>query len=391
MPSVYFSEDDMCTTQKLQVARVQKWFLVNGWDVVKDPADADMPICLTCNGWKLLTENSFNRINRLQKAGVAEKLVVLGCINDAHPEKVAKVHSGKTISNAKLDEQIDSLIPDAKIKYADVPHCSEFRTKEDYRVYDISKQFVNIANGCSFNCSFCHHKPGLGERRSRTNEDVLAQIKRLVKLNVRKVVLTGMETSFYGMEHGTNFAELLDAVLKVDDSFEVHIAQFQPQGIHKMFDTLLPLVQSKRITDFQLPIQTTSSRLLKMMKRTDRTSDVASFIEKMREKNNRAILRTDLIVGWPTETMQELDDSLAFAVKYFDEIAVYAIELDPDLPAWKYHEQEYSAEERNRRVRYARDYIEKHGKMAHCGQQDDATMQEVEAKRQQMRMARGVA
>ncbi|MGJ8682422.1 radical SAM protein [Paraglaciecola sp.] len=391
MPSVFFSEDDMCTTQKLQIARVQDWFIVNGWDVADTAAAADMPICLTCNGWKLLTTNSFNRISQMQKQVSKDALVVFGCLNDAHPKKVAEVHSGKTISNANIDSQIDSLIPDAKIKFADVPHSSEFRTKEDYRVYDLTKQFVNIANGCTFNCSFCHHKPGLGDRRSRTIDDIVEQVKRLVKFNVRIVVLTGMETSFYGQEHGTNFAEMLKAVLAVDDSFEVHIAQFQPQGVHKMFDELGELLQSKRVTDFQLPIQTTSNRLLKMMKRADRTDKVGPFVEKIREKNTRIIIRTDLIVGWPTETMEELEDSLAFAVKYFDEIAVYEIELDPDLPAWKYQKDEYPVEERRRRVLYAKNYIERHGRMAHCGQQDDATMEEVELKRQEMRLSRGVA
>ncbi|MCV2885429.1 radical SAM protein [Aestuariibacter sp. AA17] len=392
MPKVYFSEDDMCTTQKLQIARVQNWFIANGWEVTENPELADMPIALTCNGWKLLTENSFKRIERLQNLGLSENLVVFGCVNDAHPKRVSSVHTGQTISNAKIDEQIDSLLPDAAIPFADIPHSSEFRTKEDYRIYDLSKQFVNIANGCSFNCSFCHHKPGLGDRRSRTKEDILQQVEKLVKkMNIRIIVLTGMETSFYGHEHGTNFAELLEEVLNIDENFEVHIAQFQPQGLHKMSDKLAELVQNKRITDFQLPIQTTSSRILKMMKRADRTSLVGPFIEKIRERNNRVIMRTDLIVGWPTETYEELDDSLAFAVKHFDEIAVYAIELDPDLPAWKYKSEEFSEKERNLRVRYAREFIERHGKMAHCGQQDDATMAEVEEMRQKMRKLRGVA
>ncbi len=391
MPSVYFTEDDMCTTQKLQLARVQDWFIANGWSVVTNALEADMPICLTCNGWKLLEDNSFERINRLKSLGLEDKMVVFGCINDAHPIKVSEVFSGKTISNAKIDEQIDSLIPNASVSFADVPHSSVFRRKEDYRVYDLSKQFVNVANGCSFNCSFCTHKPGLGERRSRTISDIVEQVNSLVKFNVRIVVLTGMETGFYGLEFDTDFAEMLESVLNTSDSFEVHIAQFQPQGIHKLYKKLLPLVQSKRVTDFQIPIQTTSKRLLKMMRRSDQTDKVGPFIDELRKKNTRAILRTDLIVGWPTETMEELDDSLGFAVEHFDEIAVYAIELNPDLPAWKYKDLEFSREEIARRIKYAKKFIESKGKMAHCGQQDDETMAQVEEKRQKMRQVKGVA
>lgn len=390
MKKVYFSEDDMCTTQMLQIARVQDWFLANDWQVTTDPSESDLTLCLTCNGWSLLERRSFERIEALKTQAKGDSLVVFGCLNDAHPKKVQEVHQGKTISNKLIDEQIDSLIPDAKVKYADVPHSSTFRVKADYRVWEPSRQFINVANGCTFNCSFCTHKPGLGKRRSRTKEDIVAQVEKLVEQKVKTIILTGMETGYYGIEHGTSFPDMLADVLAVDDSFEVHIAQFNPSGIHKFYDEMLPLVQSKRITNFQLPIQTTSTRLLKMMKRPNHFEEVGRFMEGMREKNNRAITRTDLIVGWPTETMAELEHSLAFVVKHFDEIAAYAIELSPDLPAWKYKDQEFDQQELDRRIAFAKDYIESHGRMAHCGQQDDPTMASVEKRREKMREERRI-
>lgn len=390
MKTVYFSEDDMCTTQMLQLARVQSWFLLNGWQVIQDEAKADLALCLTCNGWSLLERRSFERIEKMKKTTKDDALVVFGCINDAHPKQVAKVHQGKTVSNKLIDEQIDALIPDAKIKFADVPHSSTFRTKADYRVWDPKKHFVNVANGCTFNCSFCTHKPGLGKRRSRTKQDIVQQVEKLVAQGVETIVLTGMETGYYGLEHGTSFPDMLKDVLAVDDSFDVHIAQFNPSGIHKFYDEMLPLVQSKRIADFQLPIQTTSSRLLQMMKRPNHYQEVDQFMVEMRRFNNRAITRTDLIIGWPTETMDELNHSLEFAVKHFDEIAAYVIELSPDLPAWKYKPDAFDQEELNRRLAYAKAFIESHGRMAHCGQQDDPTMASVEERRKKMREERRI-
>jgi tRNA A37 methylthiotransferase MiaB len=125
-----------------------------------------------------------------------------------------------------------------------------------------------------------------------------------------------------------------------------------------------------------------------MMRRPEYSEEIGSFISQVQDKNNRAVWRTDLIVGWPTETQDELDHSLAFAVKHFDEIATYAIELSPDLPAWKYQDKSFSREELNRRVAYSKQFITKHGKMAHCGQQDDSTMAEVEKQRLKMRQER---
>ena len=56
---VYISDDDMCTTQKLNLARVQKWLEANGCSIVAEPEDAERVICMTCNGWALLEENSY--------------------------------------------------------------------------------------------------------------------------------------------------------------------------------------------------------------------------------------------------------------------------------------------------------------------------------------------
>ena len=59
------------------------------------------------------------------------------------------------------------LFPEFQIPLDQIPAQSVFRRKEDYRDYNLSKRFINIAEGCSFTCTFCTHKPGLGPRRSR--------------------------------------------------------------------------------------------------------------------------------------------------------------------------------------------------------------------------------
>ena len=106
-----------------------------------------------------------------------------------------------------------------------------FRRKENYRDYNLSKRFINIAEGCAFNCTFCTHKPGLGRRRSRPISEILGQIEQCVAEGVRIVNLMGMETSLYGIDVGTSYPNLLKAVLDLNDSYEVHVAQFNSTGI----------------------------------------------------------------------------------------------------------------------------------------------------------------
>lgn len=386
MPSVYFTLDEMCTTIKLEMRRIQDFFLSNGWEIAQDIGEADKILCLTCSGWEKLERNSLNTLQSLQKYG--DKVISVGCVNNVNPEGVRAIHSGRCIDTHNFAD-IESLIPNAEVRMQDLPAPSTFRTKEDYRLYDLTKRFVNIAMGCSFKCTYCPHRIGLGRLQSRTREDILSQVKELAKGDLRILVLTGMETANYGTDIGTSFPALLRDILKLNEHFDVHVAQFHPIGVTRYSDELLPLFSNPRVTDIQMPIQTTSPRLLKKMGRPPLAKNLGSFLDTIRNSNPRAVVRTDLIIGFPTETMEELDASIDFATAHYDEVAVYGIEMRTGLPSEKYLDQVFTEEELNQRVQYAFERVEASGVMAHGGQQSDLSLLEVEERKQKIRKMKG--
>ncbi|WP_193186415.1 radical SAM protein [Nisaea sediminum] len=389
---IYITEDDMCTTQKLNLARVQRWLEANGATIVDEEAEADRLICMTCNGWSLLEQASYDRINKY-KDDFKDRMIVLGCVVDAHPRNVAELYNGPAVGTKGTRPLsfggIEELFPEFAIPLEDIPAQSIFRRKEDYRDYNLSKRFINIAEGCAFNCSFCTHKPGLGNRRSRPLDDIMKQIEQCVKEDVRVVNLMGMETALYGMDVGSSYPEMLRAVLEYDESYEVHVAQFQPQGIFRYYDELLELFSNRRVTDIQVPIQSVSARIMKMMNRREHSDRVGPFMKKLRAANPRVVLRTDLIIGWPTETVEERMASLDFAGAHFDEISLYTIELSPDLPAWKYQPDAFGTAELDEIRRTSRDYLNaNYNVVVSTGQQEDSSMKDAELKRIQLRERR---
>jgi MiaB/RimO family radical SAM methylthiotransferase len=385
MGLIFFSDDDMCTTKKLEMRRIQDFFKLNGWDVTRDPDQADIVLCVTCSGWEKLEQKSLETLESLQHLG--DKVIALGCVTDVNPGGVRNIHAGRCISSLRLDK-IAELIPNPRVKLEEVPEPSVFRTREDYRLYDLTKRFVNIANGCSFACSYCPHKVGLGPRMSRTEDHILKQIEGLVAEGVRIVVLTGMETAYYGLDIKTDYPSLLKKVLDFNKSYEVHVAQFHPAGVLKYYDRLLPFLQNDRVTDIQIPIQTTSDRLLKLMRRPPGTDTIADFLSEVKKVNKVAVLRTDIMVGFPSETMEELDKTLDFVTDVFDEVAVYGFEMRKGLAAQKLMGQAFSGEEIERRVAYGTRIVEARGAMAHGGQQSDVSLIEVERRKQAIREAK---
>jgi len=121
------------------------------------------------------------------------------------------------------------------------------------------------------------------------------------------------------------------------------------------------------------------------MNRKNFTDELGPFFSAVRAANRRAVLRTDLIVGWPTETEEERYASLDFAGGHFDEIATYTIELSPDLPAWKYQDQAFSPERLAEILKESREYLRRFDVFAHSGQQDDNTMMSAEQQRRNLR------
>lgn len=393
---IFISDDDMCTTQKLNLARVQKWFELNGCSVTTDLAGADQAICMTCNGWSLLEERSYDRIQTMRHYVEHDKLIVMGCVVDAHESNVEAIHDGPTVktrsSRPMSFEGIEKLFPEFTVSLESVPAQSEFRRVEDYRDYNPQRVFLNVAEGCAFNCTFCTHKPGLGARRSRPLSEIINQLEDRVANGTCDIVhIMGMETALWGPDVGSDFPELLEAILAVGDDFEVHVGQFQPHGLKIYGDRLTQLFCNKRVVDIQIPIQSTSKRIMKMMNRKEHSEAIATHLDTIRRSNTRVILRTDCIVGWPTESTEEREASLNFACRYFDEIAVYAIELNPDLPAWKYNKSAFSSEELGRIVSESSRYVESKGRIAHSGQQDDASMEAAEAQRKELRQQRIIA
>jgi tRNA A37 methylthiotransferase MiaB len=382
MPSIYFTDDDMCTTQKLELKRIQDFFLANDWTVTREPEAADLLLCVTCAGWTKLEHNSLDRLSQLQ--GMPGKVVSYGCVNDIHPDKIQGIHSGLTISS-KNKFDIEALIPNPKVALHEIAEPSAFRRKEDYRLYDLTKRYVNIAGGCSFKCTYCPHRVGLGRLKSRSAEDIVRQIEQLLKENVKIVVLTGMETAFYGMDIGTDYPNLIERVFEIDGTFEIHVAQFHPIGISKYSEELAPFFSNERLTDIQVPIQTTSDRLLKLMGRPPGVENIKPFMRHVKTHNRVAVLRTDIIVGFPTETMDELRATLAFATEIFDEIAVYGIEIQEGLPVEKLRDKAHSTAEIEKRIEYAISYISTKGKMPHGGQQSDVSLLEVEKEKEKLR------
>lgn len=280
---------------------------------------------------------------------------------------------GGTLTYPSWDYQrlAEDLVPNPVIQWNAVPLPTNFRAREDYRVYNPKRHFVGISSGCSFACSYCPHKIGAGDIVSRLPSEIISTVQELIDDQAETIIITGTDTAAYGRDINYSFPRLAHDILGIPNNFtKFHIAQFNPEGLFDELSTMIDCCSNKLVADIQLPIQTTSVRLLQLMNRKYSPEGVKGFIEKVREMNTELMFRTDLMVGFPTETENELEDTIDFAIQYFDEIAVYAFEYKHCVPLASLNLHIFPPQEIQRRQDYARERLKSAGKLVHSGGQD---------------------
>ncbi len=173
------------------------------------------------------------------------------------------------------------------------------------------KSGINIMFGCNNFCSYCIVPYVRGRERSRKPEDIIKEIESLVKEGVVEVMLLGQNVNSYGknLEHPMTFAELLREVEKIDGLKRIRFMTSHPKDLS---DELIQVMkESKKICKhLHLPLQSGSTRILKEMNRRYTKEQYLELAEKIRREIPDISLTTDIIVGFPGETAEDVEETI---------------------------------------------------------------------------------
>ncbi len=173
------------------------------------------------------------------------------------------------------------------------------------------KSGVNIMFGCDKFCSYCIVPYVRGRERSREMKDILHEIGCLADAGVKEVMLLGQNVNSYGKNciTPTDFATLLSETEKVQGIDRIRFMTPHPQDFSD--DVIRVIRDSKKICHhIHLPLQSGSTRILKLMNRHYTKEEYLHLALKIRREIPDASITTDIIVGFPTETKEDIDDTL---------------------------------------------------------------------------------
>ena len=210
------------------------------------------------------------------------------------------------------------------------------------RKYDF-KSGVNIMYGCNNFCSYCIVPYVRGRERSRNPEDIVKEVKELVSNGVVEVMLLGQNVNSYGktLDNPISFAKLLEMVEQVEGLERIRFMTSHPKDLS---DELIEVMKnSKKICrHLHLPLQSGSSRILKLMNRKYDKEQYLELAVKLRREIPDLSLTTDIIVGFPGETEEDFEDTMdvvrkvqydsAFTFIYSKRTGTPAAAMDDQIP-----------------------------------------------------------
>ena len=203
------------------------------------------------------------------------------------------------------------------------------------------KSGVNIMYGCNNFCSYCIVPYVRGRERSRNPEDIVEEVKELVANGVVEVMLLGQNVNSYGktLENPISFAKLLERVEKVEGLKRIRFMTSHPKDLS---DELIEVMaKSKKICkQMHLPLQSGSSRLLKIMNRHYDKEQYLLLIEKLRKAIPDIGITTDIIVGFPGETEEDFLETIDVVKKArYDSAFTFIYSKRSGTPAAKMPDQ----------------------------------------------------
>ncbi len=172
--------------------------------------------------------------------------------------------------------------------------------------------YVNIMYGCNNYCSYCIVPYVRGPERSRKSQDIIEEIQSLREQGYREVMLLGQNVNSYGkgLSGEPNFAELLEKVAEQTGMDRIRFMTSHPKDISE--ELIRIMAKHKNICNhLHLPVQSGSDRILTLMNRHYTKEHYLRYIQMLREEIPHVGLSTDIIVGFPGETEQDFEETLA--------------------------------------------------------------------------------
>ena len=309
---------------------------LQNYDITDDISDADVIIVNTCGFIKSAKEESIQTILEMHEARKnGSLLVVTGCLMQRYKDELIKELPEVDLFTGVADyDKIDEII----LKKQNLFSPETYLQANEERVITGSNYhaYIKISEGCNQKCSFCAIPTFKGKLKSRSLENIVNEVKNLVKKGYYDFSFLSQDSSSYMRDQGISdgLINLIDEIEKIKGVRSARILYLYPSTTSK--ELIERIIVSPIFHNyFDMPIQHISENMLKIMKRGSGAKKIKELLNLMRNAKN-SFLRTGVIVGHPGESEEDFEELCEFLEEFkFDRISAFAYSKEEDTASFE--------------------------------------------------------
>ncbi|HKL73506.1 MAG TPA: tRNA (N(6)-L-threonylcarbamoyladenosine(37)-C(2))-methylthiotransferase MtaB, partial [Clostridia bacterium] len=295
-----------CKVNQYECDIISEALIKKGYSVANSLEYADLYIINTCAVTNEAERKSRQAVSRCQKYNPDAKIIVCGCASEKTPVEFLKSNVTFITGVANKKDLLSHL--DDKIASINISKIPDVFEDANLELANRTRAYIKIQDGCNNFCSYCIIPYLRGRSRSRNIKDIVLEAKNLA-LSTKEIVITGINLQQYGEDIGVELSDLIIALKDID--VRIRLGSFYVEAVNeKLLSALFSLKHF--CPHFHLSLQSGSDSVLKSMNRKYTTSQYLDRIRLIRSFDANASITTDIIVGYPTETEENFEETLKF-------------------------------------------------------------------------------
>ncbi len=329
-----------CKVNEYETERMKRALVDAGYAIVPFTEEADVYVINTCTVTAVADQKSRQMLHRARRLNPEAVVVAAGCFvqtavaKDGVEKVLAETGADILLGNNEktaLPQKIEDFLS-GRTAVEDIIDINERglsfeemgAPSEDADSLNRTSGFLKIQDGCDRFCSYCLIPYARGRSRSRATADILKEAEALAKRGLTELVVTGIHIgSFKGADDGADITDLLEQLCDVPGIERVRIGSLEPVTVTEDFAKRLSS-KKELCPHFHMSLQSGSDTVLARMNRHYTTEEFAASVGYLRKYFDNPAITTDIICGFPGETEEEFEETLAFAQRIgFYEIHVF--------------------------------------------------------------------
>ena len=342
-----------CPESGIDSAKVQNLLIANNWNITNDFKKADLILLRTCGITKQAEEYTLQGIRKIKaEKKDSAQLIVWGCLPKIASKSLKTEYIGDTFGedqisllNTILD--VKKPIEEISANYIMKPFKHKESISNDYLTNLVSlveRKFsvvqnkpifhIKASSGCLGTCSFCAIRKSRGTVQSKSIDVIISEFRKGLDQGFKYFSLLGTDLGAYGRDLGNNLVDLLVELVKIEGDYKIALRNVNPYYLLEMFEGLKPIFSSGKIWFLLSAVESGSDRILKLMNRKYKLQDFKKIIQIINTEYPSIFLRTQLLVGFPTETDQDFQKTINLLDELkFNWVEVYTFDCRPGTPA----------------------------------------------------------